>query len=91
MGKSFGILSVAANSATVSLFEVTTVTREFEPSFFHAVVAIANSQTRAPAVVGSDSVGCNVQSPILCNPQAGTSRCPGAIPSVARSLWRLYR
>src|SRR5262245_38966889 len=54
--------------AQAKFIKVTTVTREFAPSFLHAVGATANAQTSTSAVAGSSYVACNVQPLMVCNP-----------------------
>jgi len=56
------------------------VTREFEPSFFHAVDAIGELPNQGAAVVGSDSVAATCSRPSC----ASAGRHPGAM---TRSLW----
>jgi len=74
----YSAISLGGDTATTdptkaTYIKVTTVTREVKPVFLALFGAGTNDKTSASAVAGSDTVACNVQPLMLCNPYEGTS------------------
>ncbi len=65
--------TVTTDPTQATYIKVTTVTRQVQPAFLAAIGAGSIAGTSASAVAGSNTVACNVQPLMLCNPYEGTS------------------
>jgi hypothetical protein len=66
-------VSANGDATEATYIKVTTVVRQVKPVFLALIGAGTNDQTSASAIAGADTVACNVQPLMLCNPYEGTS------------------
>jgi hypothetical protein len=64
-------VSANVDATEATCIKVTTVVRQVNPVFLALIGA--GTKTSASAIAGADTVACNVQPLMLCNPYEGTS------------------